>query len=192
MDLNSDPNLPPRPRTEIPPAPRSINLDRLFLHRRGQLTWDQMTSFNGGPRRQGSRLILWSLMAVSIDTLILLSLSCLFLIAFAFIVHTPIGGVMRSAGGLGLRQMFLPIFLVSCWTYMVVLRVFFGFSIGEWACDLRLGQPSQRRHPTYLFKVALRATVLVATGVVTLPLLSLILGHDLPGRLSGVRLISLK
>lgn len=185
----------PLPRPKAPPAPRpspTENLDRLFLYRRGQLSWDQVAGFRGGARRQGHQLILWSFMAMLIDSLILLSMSCFFLVAFAFIVHSPFGEVFRTFLKMGTLKVFVSVFLASAWMYLLTMRVFFGFSIGEWACDLRLGQPTERMKAFYPLRVFIRSTLIVGTGLLPLPLLSLLTGVDLSGKLSGVKLMSLR
>jgi hypothetical protein len=74
--------------------------------------------------------------------------------------------------------------------YMVILRCFLGYTIGEWACDLRLGRPHQFVQPTYPIRVLLRFLLNLATGMITLPLLSLIVGQDLAGRWTGVALFT--
>lgn len=176
---------------ETPPAAR-VNLDRLFLYRRGELSWDQMTGFRSGPRRHGRKLMFWSWMALTIDGLILISASSFFLMIFALIMKSPLREFLQNGSQIGLPKLFLLSFVVFSWLYMVTTRVLSGFSIGEGACDLRLGQPTQRLRSSYPFKVMLRATLILATGFIVLPALSLLLGRDLPGRLSGLPLISLK
>ena len=83
-------------------------------------------------------------------------------------------------------------FVSGVWMYMVTTRFFLGSSLGEAACDLRLGRPQDRLSSNYFAKVVFRATLIVLTGVFVLPALSLIFGNDLPGKISGVRLFSLK
>jgi hypothetical protein len=87
--------------------------------------------------------------------------------------------------------MFAISFVFSFWVYLVTMRVFMGASLGEWSCQLRLGQPLQRIKPTYVLRVAARTTTLLLTGVVTIPLLSLFLKRDLLGEFTGIRIYSL-
>ncbi|MGZ3725113.1 MAG: RDD family protein, partial [Pseudobdellovibrio sp.] len=75
--------------------------------------------------------------------------------------------------------------------YMIMMRVFMGASLGEWSCQLRLGQPVQRIKPTYVLRVVARTTLLLGTGVVVFPILSLILNRDLLGDITGIRIYSL-
>lgn len=131
-------------------------------------------------------------MAVLIDSLILVSLSCFFLVSFALIVHSHFGEVFRAFLKMGTLKVFATVFLTSAWLYLLTTRVFFGFSIGEWACDLRLGQPTERLKASYPLRVFIRSTLIVGTGLVPLPALSLLTGRDLAGKMSGVKLMSLR
>ncbi|WP_413944793.1 hypothetical protein [Bdellovibrio sp. HCB-162] len=173
------------------PAPSKIN--NLFKDRKG-LQFES-TGFHSGPsaRRKGYKLALWSWLASFIDALILVSASCVFLLAFSMIVKTSFGALL---GGFKHSQhqliFFAEVFFVCGWLYMIAIRSFMGSTIGEWACDLRLGQPHERLQSGYILKVALRSTLILLTGVITLPILSLALGRDLPGIFSGLRLFSLK
>jgi hypothetical protein len=120
-------------------------------------------------------------MASFIDGLILLGLSCLSLIVIAKISKTS--NVLLTL---------TEIFVASSWLYMIFTRCLIGSSLGEWACDLRLGHPSQKAGIKYGLRVTVRSTLIVCTGLVILPLFSLIIGDDLAGRISGLNLYSLK
>lgn len=155
----------------------------------------QSTGFHGGPRarRKGYRLALWSWLATCIDVLVLISLSCVFLLAFTWTFGTTLRQVVPA---MGLQQpiliLFFEVLLMLGWIYQVTLRSLLGFTCGEWACDLRLGQPHERMRTNYFLRVALRATLILGTGVVVLPVLSMVCGKDLAGSLTGLRLFSLK
>lgn len=145
-------------------------------------SWAIRNSFNGGPSRRPSyQVTLLSWMASFIDGLIVLGINCLFVIMVAKIGHIAIH-----------KFLFIRTFFLSSWIYMFFLRTFFGGSIGERACDLRLGLPSDRKRPQYFLKVLVRSTVVVLSGLVVLPLLSVIIGHDIQGKISGLKLYSLK
>lgn len=153
------------------------------------------TGFQGGPsrRRKGYRLALWSWLASMIDGLMLLAASCLFLVSFSLIVRSPVGNILSGMFHTQFRILFfLEVFAVFAWIYLITARVFMGSSIGEWACDLRLGQPQERLASMYALRVVLRCSLILVTGVVTLPLLSLLTGQDIAGAISGLRLFSLK
>ena len=81
------------------------------------------------------------------------------------------------------------IFTMVTWVYLVATRLFLGFTPGEWVFDQRLGQPEQLGTAPYSLKVALRSILVVATGFIVIPLLSMISRRDLLGRLMGVELV---
>lgn len=185
----------PAPRRRRPVGPvQGPNLSRLFKQTQ-DLRMNDEVSFHQGPRsrRHGHRLAVWSLLAAFIDALILISISCLFLIAFSAIFKEKMTYVVYEFESItSLQEMFLGVFVLSSWVYMITLRVLLGASIGEWACELRLGQPTERMRLVYVLQVFFRESLVVLTGIITLPLLSLIFGKDLSGKISGIQLFSLK
>lgn len=165
------------------------------LFKKGGMQFDQNTGFQGGPsaKRKGYRLAWWSVLASFIDALILISGSSLFLVSFSLVMKSSLGSVVgqvvNQQSGMAL---YAQVLLAFAWLYLIVVRSVMGSTIGEWACDLRLGQPHERLQANYILKVVLRSTVILATGVVTLPILSMLSGRDIPGKLSGLKLFSLK
>lgn len=182
-------------RRRPPSSPvKPIKVEDVFKNTR-RPQFDQNTGFNGGPsaRRKGYRLAAWSWLASIIDSLILISLSCAFLIAFSLLVKVPTGALLTNAMKMNSQALLLvEIFVAIGWIYLVTLRGIVGHTLGEWACDLRLGQPHERMKTNYIFKVVLRSTLVLLTGVLVLPLISLLIGRDVAGTLSGVKLFSLK
>lgn len=158
--------------------------------------WEDNTprqSFHRGPvrKRKGYVLIAFSWVAAFIDTLFLVGMSLLFLAAFSLIMRHSLHVVMPRDPRLWIFSGAM-VFLFLANAYMIVFRSFLGFTLGEWACSLRLGSPVERQSKFYSLKVIVRMMVIVMSGFVTLPLLGLLTGKDLAGSLSGVRLISLK
>lgn len=72
--------------------------------------------------------------------------------------------------------------------YMIIHRIFLGYTPGEWAYDIRLGKPEQQNSAIYSLKAIARQFLIIATGVVILPLAGLVTGKDLAGLLSGMTL----
>ena len=83
------------------------------------------------------------------------------------------------------------LFLAIIWTYLIFMRIFIGASVGELTCGLRLGQPLQRFQFNYFFKVILRTTLILATGVVVIPVISLLFARDIAGDICGLKIYSL-
>lgn len=177
-----------------PDVPISSRLQNLFKNRK-VITFENSTGFHGGPsaRRKGYRLALWSLLASFIDGLILISASCVFLTMFSLIVKTSFGSLASDLiQSQNKGVLFVEVFFIFGWVYMISIRSLMGSTVGEWSCDIRLGRPHERLQTSYIFKVAFRSTLILLTGVITLPLLSLVFARDVAGTLSGLRLFSLK
>ena len=200
MDIEKPrPHSEPAPETipsvpEIGPIPARIDLNRIFGFREA-LDILEHTGFHSGPRarRKGYHLAAWSWLASFIDALILVSISCIFLVVFSWVMQTGAGSILRELRTeTSLAENFLQVFVLSSGIYMISLRVLMGSTIGEWACDLRIGRLQDRLQHRYALQVILRETLIIATGVITLPLLSLIFGRDLAGKVSGAKLFSLK
>lgn len=127
---------------------------------------------------------MWSLAAAVIDGLLLVAMNLVFMMIFIKIVRAPITSNVIFD--------FALIFVGATWLYMITTRFFLGCSIGEAACDLRLGKPQDRYSRLYFLKVLIRASLVTSTGLFVLPFLSLITGKDLAGKISGAYLFSLK
>lgn len=161
---------------------------------RGDHSWikeSQKISFHRGssPVKRRWRLMAWSLAAGFIDILMMFSMTCFVTgaLVFAMSWKLTLNQVVHTQS----LQLALGITLIGFYAmYLLTLRVFLGCTLGEWACGLRLGEPRHRLSPGYSLRVHFRLIVTVLTGVVTLPLLSLLFGVDLAGKLSGLPLVS--
>lgn len=72
--------------------------------------------------------------------------------------------------------------------YMVVHRVFLGYTPGEWAYDVRLGTPEAQTTPMYTVRVVARQLLVTVTGLFLLPVLGFLVGKDLTGQIVGLPL----
>ena len=187
------PERGPLRRREGPTKPSTSKIAELFKGRRIS-GFESGTGFQGGPsRRTGHRLALWSWLASMIDGLILISLSTVFILTFSFLMQANVGSLIGSlVHSQHQALIFCEVFILCSWIYMITVRTVLGSTIGEWACDIRLGQPQERMRANYVLRVTWRSTLILVTGVVTLPLVSLIVGEDTAGAISGLRLFSLK
>lgn len=176
------------PLKREPPA-----LPRTDLFRRVDFAEDSV-GFQGGPsRRTGIRLAMWTWLSVAVDTMMMIALSCFFVISFSLLMKTSAPDVLKYIlKDLSLAKIFGAAFLFSFWMYMIFLRGFNGATIGEWTCSLRLGQPWQRVQSGYILKVLVRTTLIMVTGIITIPVLSLLFKRDIAGDISGVKIYSLE
>ena len=79
----------------------------------------------------------------------------------------------------------LSLFATVSLIYMLINRVFMGQTPGEWAYDIRIGTPEMQSTPALTAKLVLRQIIILATGVICLPIISAITGKDIAGILSG-------
>lgn len=168
------------------------NNTRSIFKRDDYFLEDQLDFRSGSQNRCGFKLALWSWMSAFIDGLILISISCFTMILFSFLMKTPARDVFKFISvEPNILKMFIFSFLFSFWSYLVMMRIFMGASLGEWSCHLRLGQPIQRIKTSYYFRVIARTSIMLMTGIITIPILSLLLKRDLAGELTGVKIYSL-
>jgi hypothetical protein len=99
---------------------------------------------------------------------------------FLNLTHPETSGLIYLATGL--------LFAAVSFVYMVVNRAFLGFTPGEWAFDQRLGKTSDMESLTYIPRIALRTVLVMATGFVTMQLLSYLFNKDIAGQITGITL----
>lgn len=193
MILSVVPNSEPINQNTQLPAKSGKRLSKINLFKRDNyFTDDQIDFRSGSQKRSGFKLALWSWMSAFIDGLILISTSCFAMILFSMLMRTQARDVLKFFSvEPNLAKMFIFSFFFSFWVYLIMMRVFMGASLGEWSCQLRLGQPVQRIKTSYILRVIVRTTLILVTGVVTLPILSLICKRDLIGDITGLRIYSL-
>jgi hypothetical protein len=151
------------------------------------------TGFHRGPvsRRGGYAIAAWSFVAAGIDALVIFSLCCFIFAGGVFALHVKLHTMLHELAPGILEALIFFALMISAF-YLILLRSFLNFTLGEWACGLRLGSPKQRLMSSYILKVVARTLLIYATGLVLLPALSLITGRDLPGLLLKLPLVSLR
>ncbi|MCB0361860.1 MAG: RDD family protein [Bdellovibrionales bacterium] len=137
----------------------------------------------------GLREVAISLPAIILDFIMVVALSLVFLVTLLSVTKVEILSVAFNLQSDGATQLSLSIlFIAIMQMYVVVSRSFFGRTLGEWTFDNQLGDDRQQRSGFYPLLVAWRSLLIVFTGLITLPLLSLIFRVDLAARLSGLQL----
>jgi hypothetical protein len=142
------------------------------------------SAFHRGPsRRTGYKLTGFLLASVAADMLVITACTFLFLMgASAFL----------KMNGNSLLQTGFYLYGYISIIYFILLRIFLGATIGEWSCGIRIGQPFERMQSNYALKICSRVFLILITGVITLPLLSLVFKKDLAGKLTQASLYTLK
>lgn len=187
-------NHKPKPSMRTPPSVNDGHdrLEDLFSKKR-EIDFSEGTGFRSGPssKRKSYTLVLWSFLASFIDLLVLTSLSSMFILSFSLIVKTEFGSVINEL--LNQPQFIsgsIIVFLLTTWLYLNILRLVMGSTLGEWTCGLSLGYPAQKNSSDYWWRLLLRSSILVLSGIVICPVLSILFGKDLIGELTGVKLVS--
>lgn len=130
-----------------------------------------------------------SFSAAALDGVVIFALSLIFLVALMTITNVDLGRLVFSVGlDMPTKFAFTVLFLSVMLMYVVVVRSFFGRTLGEWTFDLQMGDDQQHERAIYPLMVLWRSALVVATGVVLFPLLSLALGRDLLAPLTGLQL----
>lgn len=131
----------------------------------------------------------FSLAAAVLDAFIILSLSMIFLVGLVSATQVDVLSVMSSAQrDIPAQVSLFLLYLAMSQMYLIVSRSFAGTSVGEWTFDIQVGRTEQIPAATYPLRIFARSFVTLMTGVVLLPLFSLIFRKDIAGSISGARL----
>jgi hypothetical protein len=124
-----------------------------------------------------------------LDGIVIFALGLVFLVALMTITKVDLATlIFRTGLDVPTKVAFGALFGSVLMMYVVVARSFFGRTLGEWTFDYQMGDDQQHKSATYPLRVLLRSILAVLTGVVVLPLLSLILNRDLLAPLTGLQL----
>lgn len=166
-------------RTPKPKAEKSIL----------EITYQQkpVAHHNSSSRKPRWALTAWSMAASVIDLLLVFAAACFMGIFVMLLLKIKAMNFSQSPINdyLGFALCFVGLYS----GYLLLLRVFIGCSIGEWACGLRLGEPRHRLADDYSLRVLGRFLIVATTGFVILPVLSLFMGQDVAGKLAGLPLV---
>lgn len=177
---------------EITRVPKKDSGRSLFYRREMVVDFD--LGFLGGPqKRSGLKLTIWMWLASTIDVLVIAATTCFLMFCYSLLLKFGLMKALSFTMTYDNKFITLMVFFIfSGWMYFIASRALAAASIGERTCSLRLGQPSDRLKNSYLSRVIVRTTLTLLTGIVVLPLLSLILKKDIAGRLTGLNIYSLK
>lgn len=182
-----DIHQPERSSNKKPQTRGELNLPSL-----GRLGELDFTDFHRGPVSRSRRAIQgWSLMAIVIDVLVSFVVSGIFVVAFSMASGMKISILSSVLGGLSAESFLAGCGVTLSFFYFLVLRAFFGFTVGEWACNLRMGTLQQRFEKFYILRVIARCGLVLGSGLVVIPLASFLLGQDLLEKITGLKITSI-
>lgn len=127
--------------------------------------------------------------AALLDGMVSAGITTILLVAIIAITRINLVAMLSNAEtGASTKLNLALLFLAVIQMYMLTARTFFGATLGEWAFDLQLGSSEDQRATWYPVKVAWRMIIVTITGLVVLPLISLIARRDLVKYLTGLQL----
>jgi hypothetical protein len=130
-----------------------------------------------------------SIPAIIFDSIVVIGLTCLFAIAVLLIVDVDLIDILQVAQSDFMTTLSLVLLFFSVLElYLIIFRSILGATLGEWAFDIQLGTRAEQESAYYPLRVIWRSIINIATGFVTLPILSLLIGKDIAGHLSGLTL----
>ncbi len=130
-----------------------------------------------------------SFASACLDMIMIFALFLVFLVSLLFVTNVELSSVIFHVENNGATKVSM---LVLCLTvmqiYVVLSRSLFGRTLGEWTFDMQMGKDEDQKDETYPLRVLGRSLLILATGIITLPILSLIFNQDLAARWTGVQL----
>ena len=124
-----------------------------------------------------------------LDLFIIVGLIHIFIVPLLMITQVNASYILTNVqSDLALQISLTILFLAVLNFYLMTTRCFFGATLGEWACDIALGNVQKRNSPTYPILVAWRCFVMTITGVITLPFLGLLTRKDILGKFTFIQL----
>lgn len=131
----------------------------------------------------------WMMSPFFIDSMLVVAMVLTCLLSTLLVTQADLLALINGAGGDVQFWLTFPAMGAGMsFTYMTLTRLFLGASLGELVFDIQLGTEEQRGQLQYGFQVALRSGLAVLTGLIPLPLVSMIVQKDYLGTLSGLRL----
>jgi len=134
-----------------------------------------------------------SVPSAALDFVVIIALSLIFMAGMLSMTKMDLGVVVRAAEADTLTMVSLAVaFLAIMQMYVIVSRAFYGRTLGEWTFDVQLGRGEDQNQAMYPVKVVSRSMLVTITGLLILPLISLIMRRDLAGQITGVQLYQQK
>lgn len=130
-----------------------------------------------------------SIPSAFLDLILITALGLLFVVALLMVTKVNLNLVWRNLQVDPMVQISLAALYVAVMEmYVLITRSYFGRTLGEWTFDLQLGEDADQKKSTYPLRIVFRSLLTLLTGLVFLPLVSALVGRDIAGALSGVKL----
>lgn len=130
-----------------------------------------------------------SFSSACLDLIMIFALFLIFLVSLLLVTNVELSSVIHHIENNSATKISM---IVLCLTvmqiYVVLSRSFFGRTLGEWTFDMQMGRNEDHKNESYPLRILGRSLLVTATGIITLPILSLIFNQDLAARWTGVQL----
>ncbi len=126
--------------------------------------------------------------AALLDSMLIVSIYLISIISVLFITKANFFEHLANSESNGVYEGLVGLFVTVVWGYLTVHRIFLGYTPGEWVFDQRVGIPGQISGASYCLRVALRTFIVLGTGFITIPLISMLFRRDWLGRIMGIEL----
>ncbi len=131
----------------------------------------------------------WMMSPFLIDTMLVMALILSALMAVLLVTKIDLLMVLvQNSSDIGLWLTLPAIGAVMTFAYMSLSRIFLGNSLGELIFDIQLGTTEQQGRLSYSFLVIARVFLVMVTGFILIPLLSLAFRKDYLGQWCGLQL----
>nr|BFD60771.1 hypothetical protein CKG001_28780 [Bdellovibrio sp. CKG001]BFD64184.1 hypothetical protein BdHM001_28650 [Bdellovibrio sp. HM001]BFD68378.1 hypothetical protein HAGR004_34000 [Bdellovibrio sp. HAGR004] len=206
-EASTDPLRPPLPRKKaspVPPAPGSLTevggdgaasstaVDEILktLQKNRRLDLDKAPQkITGTAAREEFKKTTWSFSAALLDGMLVIAASLLCMIILLVITKVDLIGNLTNPDAQGMIYLStFCLFAGVAFIYLTVNRIFVGCTPGEWAFDQRIGKPEELNKAAYSLKVVARSLLVIATGFVVMPILSVLFNKDFAGAITGAQL----
>lgn len=208
-ESSTDPLRPPLPRkkaaTTLPPTPGGLTevggdgassaaVDEILktLQKNRRLDFEKSTAkqkFTGTATKEEFKKTTFSFSAALLDGMLVVAASLLCMIILLVVTKVDLIGNLTNPDSQGMIYLAtFCLFAGVSFIYLTVNRIFIGCTPGEWAFDQRIGKPEELNKASYSLKVVARSLLVIATGFVVLPLLSVLFNKDITGSFTGAQL----
>lgn len=131
----------------------------------------------------------WSFSAGILDTMLVVAASLLCMIILLVITKVDLIGNLTHPDAYGMIYLAtFGIFATVSFVYLTANRVFLGYTPGEWAFDQQVGKDADLNTAAFSLRVIARSLLVIATGFILFPIISMILNKDFAGKVSGAKL----
>lgn len=194
-DLTIGPPLPRKGFDSNPPLSKkpesSSTVDEILktLNEKRSFDFSEKTKLNE-PAPIVYKKSTWDISASLLDTMLVTAATLLCLIILLLVTKVDLFANLYNPDSQGMVYWSLVALVASiAWIYLVGHRVFLGCTPGEWVFDQRLGKPEEFGTSEYALKAILRSTLVLMTGLIVFPLISLFMNQDYLGKLLGLELV---